>query len=36
MPEVMKFDQAMSWNEVWFTVVGIMVPIFLNVGAHGH
>eukprot|EP00037_Helgoeca_nana_P002302 m.32997 g.32997 ORF g.32997 m.32997 type:complete len:347 (+) comp12494_c0_seq1:131-1171(+) len=36
MPEVMKFDQTMSWSEVWATVIGIMIPIFLNVGEHGH
>eukprot|EP00035_Acanthoeca_spectabilis_P007052 m.131837 g.131837 ORF g.131837 m.131837 type:complete len:341 (+) comp13775_c0_seq2:202-1224(+) len=35
MPEVMKADQTLSWNEVWVTVLGIMVPIFLNV-EHGH
>eukprot|EP00038_Savillea_parva_P017266 m.19605 g.19605 ORF g.19605 m.19605 type:complete len:346 (+) comp3707_c0_seq2:263-1300(+) len=37
MPEVIKFDQGLAWNEVWATVCGIMLPMLLNVGHHhGH
>eukprot|EP00039_Didymoeca_costata_P008677 m.114942 g.114942 ORF g.114942 m.114942 type:complete len:326 (+) comp14184_c1_seq3:135-1112(+) len=37
LPEVMHANGGnLAWSEVWLIVLGIIFPMFLNVGDHGH